>query len=316
MDLIEAFVTVKPLPSGRTRLSGRAGLYWPQISLEHSGPAWQVADMITPSAINSWVGEEVKVIGAEATLSQKIGSTQLSATGGIFGFNDTAGTLLAFRGWALHDLKATAFGHQKLPPLNAFMVDAQARRTRPLIEIDDRPGFYVGGALRIAEPLPVTLSAFYYDNRGDPEAVTQKLQWGWETRFWNAGARIDLSQNTKFLAQVLEGTTEMGLETNEEYWVETRFRSGFARLSHEIGPVTFSGRMEGFDTRERGYEMARSESEKGWAATAALSWTLSEHVKIIGEALHISSKRGSRARLELAPRQHQTIVQAALRLSL
>jgi len=316
VDLVEAFVSVKPLPSGGTHVSGRAGLYWPQVSLEHSGAAWQVTDMITPSAINSWIGEEVKVIGAEATLAQDIGSSQISATGGIFGFNDTAGTLLAFRGWALHDLKATAFGHQQLPPLNDFMVYAQAARTRPLIEIDDRPGFYGRAALKLAAPLPVTVSAFYYNNRGDPEAATKRLQWGWETRFWNFGARVDLSQKTRFITQVLTGTTEMGIETDEEYWASTRFRSAFARLSHQIGDVTLSGRAETFRTKERGYEMAWSESEKGWATTAAASWKLSRHVSLVGEAIHISSKRGTRARLGLNPRQKQTIVQAAIRLSI
>ena len=314
VDLIEAYVTLKPLPKDDTHLSGRAGLYWPSISLEHQGAAWQVADMITPSAINSWIGEEVKLIGAEATLAQDIGANRISGTVGIFGFNDTAGTLLAFRGWALHDLKAGAFGHEPLPPLNEILEYAQAAKTRPLIEIDDRPGFYAKLQWRLAAP--VILDAFYYRNRGDPEAATSELQWGWDTRFWNFGARFDLGSRTRIIAQALTGTTEMGFEKEEHYWVETRFRSAYARISHSIGKVTLSARYDVFDTRERGSYMDRGESEKGWAGAAAVSWKLTPQINILGETLHIKSKRGGiRGELGLPERQRQTVIQASIRLS-
>ena len=112
VDVIEAFVNYLPTTTAPVFFSARAGLMWPEISLEHStGGAWSVVNTITPSVINAWVGEEVKVIGAEGTLHMSLGDHQLLATGAAFGFNDTSGTLLSFRGWALHDKKATAFGH-------------------------------------------------------------------------------------------------------------------------------------------------------------------------------------------------------------
>ena len=73
VDLIEAYATWRPVPRGATRFSVRAGMFWPQVSLEHEGPAWQVADMITPSAINSWIGEEVKVVGVEGGATHPLG---------------------------------------------------------------------------------------------------------------------------------------------------------------------------------------------------------------------------------------------------
>jgi hypothetical protein len=314
VDLSEAYLTFKPVPRAGTRIEAKAGLHWPEISLEHHGAAWTVDDMITPSAINSWIGEEVKVVGLEGTVRQDLGGHQVAGTLGLFGFNDTAGTLLAFRGWAMHDLKATAFSKMQLPPLDqALWLDAQAPRTLPVIEIDDRVGYY--GRIEWRLPLPVTVNAFYYNNRGDPLAVTDKLQWGWETKFWNFGARIDLTSNTRILAQVLTGITEMGPEENEHYWVETRFRSAYARISHDIGPATLSLRGDWFETSETGSWMAPQESEEGWAATAAVSWKLSDNIKLLGEALHINSERGTRLRIGVEPRQKQTIVQAALRLS-
>jgi len=316
VDLVEAYLKFKPIPKGSTQVSVKAGLYWPSISLEHHGAGWQVDDMITPSAINSWIGEEVKVVGVEATINRDVGGNRISGTAGIFGFNDTAGTMLAFRGWALHDYKATAFGKQSLPPLNELLEYGQAPKTRPLIEVDDKPGYY--GKLEWRMAAPVTLSLFHYYNRGVPEAVTTGLQWGWKTRFWNAGARIDPGPNTRILAQALIGRTEMGFREPDRYWVDTKFRSGYLRVSHQVKKVTLSARGDWFETRERGAFLDRTESEKGWAGTAAASLHINSHINIIGEVLHIKSERGGVRQDELGlPRnQHQTIVQAALRLML
>jgi hypothetical protein len=313
-DLIEGFVAWRPVPSGATRWSVRAGMFWPPVSLEHDGPAWQVSGMITPSAINSWVGEEVKVIGVEGSAAHPLGGGRITATLGLFGFNDTAGALIAFRGWALHDQKSGAFSRHALPPLNAFMADVQPQWTTPTLEIDGRPGFY--GRLSWALAAPVTLEAFYYSNRGDPEAVTSHLQWGWETRFLNLGARVELGPRTRILAQALTGATEMGMEENGRYWVETRFRAAYLRLTHAVGRIALSGRVDLFDTSQTGSRVAADDSEEGWSATAALDWRLTDQAQLIFEAMHSETERAARARLGLAPAQGQDVVQASMRLSL
>ena len=316
VDLIEAYATWRPVPRGATRFSVRAGMFWPQVSLEHEGPAWQVADMITPSAINSWIGEEVKVVGLEGTATHPLAGGRLSGTFGLFGFNDTAGTQLAFRGWALHDQKTGAFSREALPPLGPDMAGAQPPWTTPTLEVDHRIGFY--GRLAYQFVAPVTLEAFYYDNRGDPAAFTDDLQWGWRTRFLNVGARIDFGANTRLLAQALTGSTQMGQEEDEpdEIWVDTRFRAAFLRLTHSIGPVALSGRLDLFETRQRGEYVYAEDGEHGWSLTGAVDWRLTGQAQIIVEGLHVESERGARARLGLAPRQDQDIVQASMRITL
>lgn len=315
VDLIEAFLAYRPVPRSSTRFSARAGLYWPAVSLEHEGASWTVSDMITPSAINSWIGEEAKILGAEVSALREIGGNRLAGTLGVFGFNDTAGTLIAFRGWALHDVKATAFGHQRLPTLNDFMRMAQAPTTKPLIELDGRPGFYAKLAWQARAP--VRLEAFYYDNRGDPTAVNEGLQWGWATRFLNLGLRVDFSERTRLLAQALTGTTEMGFpDAAGRDWVQTRYRAAYSRLTHEQGPFSLSGRIDLFETDEEGSQMSRDESEDGWALAAAAAWVLSPQATVLAEALHVDSDRPVRSRQGLDPRQTQTLVQVALRLSL
>ncbi len=316
VDLIEAFVNYLPLDTGDVSFSARAGLMWPEISLEHStGGAWSVVNTITPSTINSWVGEEVKVLGLEGTLHAGLGAHQIAATAGIFGGNDTSGTLLSFRGWALHDEKATAFGHFPLPPLNPFIRLLQEDRTRSTIELDDRPGFY--GRLEWRPPWPVGVSLFYYDNRGDPEAFEATGQWGWRTRFWNLGINADLDARTRLLAQGMAGSTIMGFEENGVPWVHTYFRSAYLLLTRQLGDrAAVTGRIEAFGTREHGSEMSPRESEDGWATTIALRYDLTNNITGFLEALNVRSTRGTRADLGLNPFQAQTVFQASLRVRL
>ncbi len=236
VDLMEAFLTYLPPPSGRVRFSGRAGLMWPEISLEHAtGGAWSVVNTITPSAINSWVGEEVKVVGAEGTLRTSIGEHDLGFTGGIFGGNDTSGTLLSFRGWALQDIKATALGSFRLPPLNNFITLVQQNKTDNTIEIDKRPGFYARVDWR--PPYPFTAALFYYDNEGDPEAMTESLQWGWRTRFWNLGINAKVAPGTRLLIQGMTGSTIMGFPDNGQRWVHTDFLVGLCACGPRLRKV-------------------------------------------------------------------------------
>jgi hypothetical protein len=315
VDLSEAFLSWRRDPHGATRVSGRLGLFWPPVSLEHSGPAWTVTETITPSAINSWIGEEVKGAGAEATLSFALGQGHLAATAALFGFNDTAGTLLAFRGWALHDEKATAFGHQPLPALGPFMEYVQAQRSRPAIELDHRPGFYARLAWSSAGPLK--LQAFYYDNRGNPEAVDADMQWGWRTRFGNIGAILQIGPQTKLTSQAMIGSTQMGFPEGGRVWVDTRFRSAFLLATRVIGGASsVSGRIEGFGTTGRGSILGAEDSENGWAATLAGRHMIGRHVAVLGEILHIESTREARVRDAEAPHQTQTVVQLAARLTL
>lgn len=316
IDLIEAFINFLPAQKGPVGFSVRAGLMWPEISLEHAtGGVWSTVNTITPSAINSWVGEEVKVIGVEGTVRTSLGEHQVAATGAVFGYNDTSGTLLSFRGWALHDIKATAFGHLPLPPLNDFMKNAQEDQTRSLIELDHRPGFY--GRLEWRPPAPFGVSVFYYDNRGRPEVFNEDLQWGWRTRFWNVGLNADLGPKTRLLAQGMSGSTIMGFAPGGVNWVHTRFDSAYVLVTHDVAPnLSVTGRVEAFRTRESGSRMSPDESEDGWSWTAALRRRITDNLSVFAEALNVRSKRGSRERIGLDPFQAQTVFQLALRFSL
>jgi hypothetical protein len=314
VDLFEAFLSYLPPQNGSVGYSVRAGIMWPEISLEHTtGGAWSTVDVLTPSAINAWVGEEVKVLGLEGTVRTSIGDSMLGFTGSIFGFDDTAGTLLSFRGWALHNEKATVFGHIPLPPLNSFITLLQQHETRSFIEIDHRPGFY--GRLEWRAPSAFGAALFYYDNRGDPQAFTPSGQWGWRTRFWNLGINADLGPKTRLLAQGMTGSTIMGFKTNGKRWVHTRFSSAYVSITQTLtDKAAVTGRIEGFRTHEMGSEMSPLESEHGWSTTVALRYNIRDNLTGFAEAMNVRSRRGVRVNLGEDPFQPQTVFQLGLRL--
>ena len=51
LDVSQAYIQYKPVPRSPTRLSFKAGYFYPAISLEHDFRAWGITDTITPSAI-------------------------------------------------------------------------------------------------------------------------------------------------------------------------------------------------------------------------------------------------------------------------
>jgi hypothetical protein len=313
--LEQAYVSFKPMRGERHRISARAGLMWPSISLEHEGADWHVRDTITPSAINSWISEEVRPLAAEVTASTMAGEHRLSATAGIFAANDTAGALLTFRGWALHDRTTLAFKRQPLPHLPEEIEYYQPRFTHPLLDVEPgfahRPGYYA--KLSWQPPLPVRFELFRYDNRADPEAVNDDLEWGWRTQINHLGVAADLGGGNHLKIQALAGRTRMGMDEGMGIWIDNRFRSAFALASHDFAKGGVAARIDAFDSREHGSLVAAESNETGWAATLAGHRDFGPVTGFV-ELLHVSSKREHPEEVDLAPRQRQTRLQGQLRV--
>ena len=312
--LSQAYLTFRPMRSSNLAFSARGGLMWPPVSLEHEGADWHVRDSITPSAINSWIGEEVRPVAAEASFGTAVGANKLRATAAIFAANDTGGTLLTFRGWALHDRTTLAFNAQPLPLLSGPFAGHQAPFTHPLADLDRgfarSPGFYAKLAWTL--PLPVRVELFHYDNRADPEVVTAAHEWGWRTRFENVGLVADLGDGAELKSQAVTGRTRMGFMMNGRRFADERFRSAYLMLTRPVGSMGLALRVEAFGTRNRGSIIDSDYDESGWSAMMAAKreWT---HLTGLVELLHISSTREDRDDFGLRPRQGQTQLQAELR---
>jgi len=316
VGISQAYLTFKPMRGRKLALSARAGLMFPPVSLEHEGADWQVKDSITPSAINSWIGEEVRPVAVEGTLAATLGEHNVRAIAALMAANDTAGTLLTFRGWALHDRMTLAFHRQPLPPLEEDVAGYQAQSTHPLLDVSkgfaDRPGYYA--KLEWQPPIPVRFELFRYDNRADPEAVNSGLEWGWRTAFNHIGVVANLGGDATLKIQAMDGRTRMGfVEAVGRRWVDNRFRSAFALLTGPIGPFGLTARIDAFDTRNRGSDIGDEYDDTGWAAMLAGKREFGRFTGLV-ELLHVSSKREDREQIGLEPRQRQTQLQAEVRM--
>jgi hypothetical protein len=313
VGLSQAYLTFRPMRSDKVAFSARAGLMWPPVSLEHEGADWHVKDSITPSAINSWIGEEVRPAAAEATLTATLGAHKLRATAAVIAANDTAGTLLTFRGWALHDRTTLAFERQPLPPLGP-LTGIQAPYTHPLMDLRSgfghRPGYYA--KLSWQPPAPVRVELFRYDNRANPEVVNTEFEWGWHTRFEQLAVVARLG-DAEIKAQALQGRTQMGYPMPDHRWIDGRFRSAYAMVTRPFGRFGISARADAFDTRNRGSLWNGEYDEHGWSAMVAgkRDW---RHVTGLVELLHVWSDTPSRESAGEEPRQGQTQLQAELRM--
>ena len=310
LDLDEAYLQLRSPPSSFGRVSARAGYFYPPVSLEHGGVGWTTTDLLTASALNSWIGEEVKVGGFEATYQRRLGDHEISATAAVFGWNDTSGTLVSFRGWALHGVRTGLRTEFKLPPLTPFLQPRQDDGSYPAWEIDDRPGYY--GRLEWRLPAPMTVQVFHYDNRGDRVSV-RHLQWAWQTRFSTLALVWRPIPEIQIRAQALDGRTWMGFP-RPETWVNVRFRTAYLMGTRTLGPGALSLRIDGFESRDETRTKLDGSDERGWALTAGWRQPVTTWADLFLEAQQIESKRPARILSGDAPQQGETVLQSAVRL--
>lgn len=311
VDLNEAFLEYRSGP-GETRFGARAGLMWPPISLEHGGHSWTVSDSITPSAINSWIGEEVKVLALEAKVEREFGYHGLALTGAIFRHNDMSGTVLTYRGWALHDFRMTPHADLPLPPLSETVAPFQDNITSPFLEVDRKTGYYAKLDWRLPEF--VALDLFRYDNFGD-RVSSRDMQTSWRTRFWNIGALASIDDVTTLRAQALWGNTLVGPDTPYGIPADVDFASAYLMASREVGAGLLSARFDWFETSDNSFVETDNNNEEGWSAMLAYKRPFGDHLTGFAEVLHVESDRPARQALaSIDPQQGQTTVQASLRV--
>lgn len=313
VDIIESYLSFKTAPGSFLRASGKVGVFYPQISLEHDEFGWTTYHSITPSAINTWIGEEIKVAGVEGTVRHSLGPGDLSLTASAFGADDTAGTIIAFRGWALHDQEATVFGSFPIPdnaPKRKALWSWQDDFSKSMLEIDNRVGFY--GQLRYDGPNGLSLSAFHYDNAGNRLAVDGK-QWGWETRFTNFGASLQPVPGVTLLSQYLTGETKSGWYMPDVV-IDTEFSSYYLLGAINVGDYELTGRYDNFQVDDQSFVAWDNENETGSAITLALGRQLTENLMARMELMRIDSDRPQRADAGLPVEDTQTVFQSSLKL--
>ena len=71
VDALETYLRYDDAGARLYRWSVKAGAFFPTISLENDDLGWTSPYTLTPSAINSWIGDELRTIGSEGTLRWK-----------------------------------------------------------------------------------------------------------------------------------------------------------------------------------------------------------------------------------------------------
>ena len=97
IDALETYLRYDD-QTGDIGWSVKAGAFFPTISLENDDIGWTSPYTLTPSAINSWIGDELRTIGSEGTLRWKNSLGTLSLIGALTCCNEEAGVLIADRG--------------------------------------------------------------------------------------------------------------------------------------------------------------------------------------------------------------------------
>jgi hypothetical protein len=301
VDISEFYLSVRPFPTGPVRFSARIGAFYMPVSLENRGIGWTDVYSITPSAVNSWIGEEFRTIGAEmearwlGTSSGYLGDFAL--IGAAYGWNDPAGSLLATRGFTLSDRPSTLFGYLGSPPIGFYH------------EVDRRPGYYGGVTWRHHDRLEIR--ALHYDNLGDPTAETQSGFYAWRTRFSSFGARFEPDAHWTFIAQSLDGNTAVGGGDDPRFHM--RFRAAFALASYEWGSQRLTGRYDEFHTHQLSGFYGPPSNQDGHAWTIAWTYDLGEHWQFVSEWLRAVSSFPPRLALDEPAMQTQTQLQLAAR---
>lgn len=313
-DVPEAWLRWRPVSTTRWRGSLQAGAFFPPVSLENDGIGWTSPWTLTPSAINSWVGEELRVVGAEGRIERRSDRASWELRGALFQRNDPAGNLLAIRGWSLSDL-VVGLGSRLREP-DAYLRDDGEEPPRsydPFRRIGHQWGNYVLLGWHGQGWGRVTL--MHYDNHADPSAwqpyAGGDRLYAWRTRFWSLGATTDTGPIT-WIAQGMTGDTAIEPVAGLEF--VTRYRAEFLMAGWNRGAWRPAVRLDHFSTGDSPEAPGNRSGEHGNAVTAALNWRPYDWLRLTGEVLYIDSTRVERVDYSLPARARRTQTQLSVRL--
>jgi len=243
------YLQYKPILSRTWRPRFKVGAFYPEMSFENTRTGWLSPYTYSFSAINSWLAEEQRTVGAEAHIDYvpngRKGHT-FGLTAALFKGNDTLGTMLAWRGWALHD-RQTHFNESvffaRYPSIGPdARLARQAAWVEPFRELDGRFGAYFGAHWKYQSRSQLKL--FYYDNRGDNSIRAQRGdQWPWDTHYFSLAGMHRFNKNFRILGQWMSGSTEIG-----DNAVKFDFSAGYLMANYRTAQYSLSARFDVFET--------------------------------------------------------------------
>ncbi|MFZ1989710.1 MAG: hypothetical protein WAW96_08050 [Alphaproteobacteria bacterium] len=307
LDLLESYIRYRPVSMTPWRWNFKAGAFFPPISLENTEIGWTSPWTLTPSAINSWVGDELRTIGASSGVEYRMAHGTLSLDAALFGWNDPAGVVLAYRGWAFDDRPSGIFEHIRLPDVVANEFGVPAPWHKPLFkEIDGKPGWYVDGAWDDR-----TFGRFQimrYDNNAELDAVRDGIR-TWRTQFWSGGYANHFGPFT-LLAQGMTGETAVA--PTPAMFSKADFDAAYALIGWQHGKWRLAWRYDWFKVNDSRVEPYYK--EYGDAYTIAANWEPRKWLRVSAESLWVNADRDFREDAGLPERTHEAQVQFGVRI--
>ena len=308
VDLTEAYAEVRPLPFHGWRSRLKLGAFYPDISLEDRLAGWRSPYTLSNSAINSWVGEELRTIGAQYNLdwlgSQTGHDFDVGASAAVFSFNEPAGTVLVAQGWNITDRQSTLFS-----PFGAIRQTPVPPTTEFYDGFDRAAGFDLG--LNANYRGWLELRALHFDNRANPNSYSENLwQYAWHTKFDSAGVRLMPTDSLTFIAQYMNGTTAVGpLPVLSVF----NFSSQFGLASYQHGAERFSVRFDRFDLDQPVATDNDYGIDDGHAWTLAYQHQFDQHWNAVLEEVLVVSDNNSRFYIGLPSYARESQLQLAIR---
>lgn len=294
--LLEGFVERRFGFGAGQEVGLKLGQFFLPASRENVEELWTSPYTLTLSALNSWIAEEIRPIGLDIAWSRTdVREQRWSLAASLFGGNDTAGTLVAWRGFALHDRPTPTAEFLPLPPLAVLattFAGQDERGTRPFSgDLDGRLG-YAGRARWDAPGRRAVVQATAFLNNGD--RALHSGQYSWRTDFRWLSTEVELPGGLRFLGEWGTGTSAMGFAPpgqRSDSVVDIGFDVLYAMLSWQHGALRTSLRYDEFVVEDRDSTPGDDNREDGSAWTLAVLGTLGERWRLGVEMLYLEARR-------------------------
>jgi len=252
LGIPEAYLELNLKPKG-DRLRLRGGAMFLPTSRENIDALWENPYTISSSALNSWLGEEFRPIGIDATYFWR--GWMGGAT--VFRGNDTFGALPPARGWTLDD-HWTLLG-EWVPVDDEYFTSVSA-------EADDRLGWSARAGWNHER---FSVQATHIDNRSD--GLEYGSLFNWNTRFDIVGADATFGDWT-LAAETGWGPTFL-IVRGSKYVSD--IRASYVLASRRFDQGRASIRLDDFDdgtSRQQAITLAFFWSPRGRIRTG-VEWT-------------------------------------------
>lgn len=282
----EGFWTV----AGDDEFGFRLGHFFLPTSRENVDPFWGARYTLTTSALNSWIGEEVRPLGLDLhydLTADAAGSFQFAAT--AIRSNDSAGALLAWRGWSFGH-RVTTWGEVvPLAPLGVLETGAfraqNNQGTQPFgSDVDGKTGWSARFRWRSADERWLAQTG-HFDNGGNGKY--RGGDWAWDTHYTWIGGEVRLDHGVSILTEWARGNT---FAISQGGATDVDFQAGYLLASWKRGPSRWTLRHDRFRTtdRDRGLD---DNDENGTAWTLAWLIDVTERWRLGFEAMRVNADR-------------------------